>query len=195
MKTAIVLAGRHDITDKMYKPILNEFKAQGWEKVIFYEPDWSVKSVQKLVSDFLEKIPDHTQPLTLMGFSLGAMIALIASGKLSVKNLILCSPSGYFLEYDRILTNEDKVWANTELADFREFSAVQVIRKARVGRSVILAGENELQEWPDFKQWIEDLKRLTDWRYVQIPNVGHKIEDSGYQTEIRKIIHQLVLWA
>lgn len=68
MKTAIILAGKHDITDAMYKPIESEFKAQGWERVIFYEPDWSVKSVRKLVADFWEKVPADAQSLTLLGF-------------------------------------------------------------------------------------------------------------------------------
>ncbi len=191
MKTAIVLTGRHDITDDMYLPIIKELKAQGWERVIFYEPDWSVRSVRRLVSDFMEKVPDDAQPLTLLGFSLGAMIALIASGKLDVENLILCSPSGYFSEYDKILTDEDRTWAEKELTDFRSFSAAQTIHNARVMRGILLAGEDELKAWPDFRQWINDLKQQTGWRYIKIPNTGHEIGAPTYQAQIQNIINRL----
>lgn len=191
MKTAIVLAGRHDITDKMYEPIVNEFRDQGWEKVAFFDPNWDVRNVQKLVSDFVQEVSGDVQPLTLLGFSLGAMIALIASSKLDVENLILCSPSGYFLEYAKILPDDDRKWAEEELVGFENISAVSTVRNARVARGFLLAGENELKEWPDFMQWIDDLKHQTKWQYIQVPNTGHEIEATKYQAAVRSIIHEL----
>lgn len=119
------------------------------------------------------------------------MIALIASEKRNVESLILCSPSGYFLEYDKILTDDDRVWADTELADFRDFSAAQTIQNARVEQGVLLAGENELEHWPDFKQWVKDLRHQTGWQYIQISNTGREIEAAAYRAEIRQVVHEL----
>lgn len=191
MRTAIVLAGRHDITDKMYRPIVDEFKTQGWDKVIYYGPDWDAKSVEKLISDFLKKVPDDAQPLTLLGFSLGAMIALIAAEKLKIENLILCSPSGYFQEYDTLLTDDDRAWADKELTDFRNYSAVQVIRNVYPAHGVLLAGESGLKQWPDFKKWVEDLKSNSGWKYIELAKTGHEIESFTYQAAIRKVIHDI----
>jgi pimeloyl-ACP methyl ester carboxylesterase len=192
MKTAVILAGRHTITDAMYQPIVSEFKACGWEQVHFYEPDWSVTNVVKLVDDFLAKLPQNSAPLTVLGFSLGAMIALIAANKISVENLILCSPSGYFAEYSQLLTNEDREWANKNLEDFRDFSASTIIDRAKVHHGVVLAGEVELREWPGFRQWIADLKSQTAWQYIELPGTGHEIEAPMYQQAIKKVINDTV---
>jgi hypothetical protein len=58
------------------------------------------------VSDFIATFPEDNQLLAFLGFSLGAMIALIATTRIAVDNLILCSPSGYFAEYDIALTKK-----------------------------------------------------------------------------------------
>lgn len=191
MKIAIVLAGRHEITKDQYQPIVNEFQANGWERVIFYEPNWQTNNVESLVSNFIASLPEDNQPLTLLGFSLGAMIALIATTRTAVDNLILCSPSGYFAEYDKLLTHDDKAWANENLKDFRGFFATKTITNAKVSRGVIIAGQAELEQWPDFRQWVSDLKSQTGWKYIEIPGAGHEIEALAYQDSIKKIIHTI----
>jgi len=188
MKTAIVLAGRHEVTKDRYQPIVKEFQENGWDNVIFYEPKWRTASVEQLVSDFIASLPEDNEPLTLFGFSLGAMIALITAGRVTVENLILCSPSGYFAEYDIALTEDDRAWANENLRDFRNFSATNTISNAKVTRGVILAGQTELMQWPDFKQWVDDLKSYTGWQYIELPETGHEIEAPAYQKAIRKVI-------
>ncbi len=191
MKTAIVLAGRHEITKDRYRPIVKEFQENGWENVIFYEPNWQTNSVEGLVSDFVASLPEDNEPLTLLGFSLGAMIALITTTKIAVDNLILCSPSGYFTEYDAMLTRDDRVWANENLKDFRDFSAAETLNSANIFRGVIVAGKTELEQWPDFRQWVNDLKSQTGWQYIELPGTGHEIEASIYQESIKKIIHTI----
>jgi pimeloyl-ACP methyl ester carboxylesterase len=191
MKTAIVLAGRHEVTKDQYQPIVKEFQENGWENVIFYEPNWQTNSVERLVSDFIAGLPEGKEPLTLLGFSLGAMIALISASRITVENLILCSPSGYFSEYDVALTEDDRVWANENLKDFQNFSATNVASNAKVSRGVIIAGQTELEQWPDFSQWINDLKSQTNWKYIELPETGHEIEAPAYQETIKKIIHTI----
>lgn len=191
MKTAIVLAGQHEITEDQYQPIVNEFQENGWERVIFYEPNWETSNVESLVSNFIATLPEDNQPLTLLGFSLGAMIALIATTRIAVDNLILCSPSGYFAEYDAALTQDDRAWANENLNDFRNFSATNTITNAKVSLGVIIAGQTELEQWPDFRQWVNDLKSQTDWRFIELPGTGHEIEALVYQDSIKKIIHTI----
>jgi hypothetical protein len=184
MKTAIILAGKHEVTNERYQDIVKAFKESGWDQVILYEPDWQQRTVKGLVDNFLSSFPVEDSSLTLLGFSLGAMIALIASDTLDIENLVLCSPSGYFREYVPLLPADDLIYARTELGDFEEYSSVEVVNKSKAKNGYIIAGENELTEWPDFKKWIGDFRAQTAWKYIEIPDVGHEIEAPAYQGAI-----------
>lgn len=188
MKAAVVLAGNHETTENRYEAVLREFRSNGWENVMLYGPNWQATTIKQLVNDFIERLPTNREPLTLLGFSLGAMIALIAASRITVDNLVLCSPSGYFVEYDSLLSKDDRGWANRSLKDFRDFSATDVLSSTRAARGIIIAGQTELEDWPDFRKWITDLKSWTNWQYIEVPNTGHEIEASRYQDTIKKTI-------
>jgi pimeloyl-ACP methyl ester carboxylesterase len=188
MKTALILTGKHEITDERYQGIVKAFKDAGWNQAILYEPDWRRHTVKELIDDFLSFIPTDSEPLTLLGFSLGAMIALIASDTLDVDNLALCSPSGYFKEYAPLLTGDDLDYARKDLSDFESYSAIEAISKSKAKRGNIIAGENELAEWPDFKKWVSDLRFQTGWDYTELSGVSHEIEAPGYQEAIKSMI-------
>lgn len=191
MKTAILLSGRHEPTEERYKGVEQFFKDAGWEQVVRYDSDWGLSNVKRFADDFLQTLPDNCQPLTLFGFSLGAMIALIASTKVDVDNLILCSPSGYFKEYISLLSAEDMGWAKEHLKDFESWSAIEIIKSSKASNGYILAGENELKMWPDFKKWIEDLQSQTQWPLSVVSGIAHEIEASQYQQIIHLIIKDL----
>jgi len=190
MKTSIVISGRHDPTDARYKDIRHSFEKAGYQ-VVFHVPNWQLHSIEELVEELLQKIPNDKNPLTLFGFSLGAMIALVASTKRGVDNLILCSPSGYFKEYASKLTEEDMSWAHEHVKDFKNWSAQQTIHEAKVKHGYIVAGENELREWEDFKQWVDDLHAQTRWPLKVVPNVAHEIEALTYQESVKAIVQAL----
>lgn len=187
-KTALILTGKHEVTDERYQSIVEAFKSAGWDRVILYEPDWQQHTVKGLVNDFLGSVSADCQPLTLLGFSLGAMIALIASNTLDVENLALCSPSGYFKEYIPFLTPDDLNYAHSELGGFDECSSVETINKSKAKNGCIIAGENELTEWPDFRKWVDDLKSQTGWNCTELPGVRHEVEAPAYQEAIKSMI-------
>jgi len=190
MKTAIVLAGRHEVTEERYQPIIDEFKNAGWPNVLLHRPDWQKLSIEELVAEFTRSLTASNAPLTLLGFSLGAMIALIASSKIGVENIVLCSPSGYFLEYDSLLSVDDRKWAEKKLGDYKTFSAKEIIAGTTAKNGFIIAGETELRA-PDFKHWLDDLKSSTQWSYTELPNTGHEIEAPNYQNAIKTVIYTL----
>lgn len=192
MKSAIVITGRHEATAERYQGIINYLLSSGWQDPVLYQPDWSRRSISDLVDDFL-KITDVSdpRPLTVIGFSLGGMIALIASNMQPIESLILCSPSGYFKEYARLLTSDDLVWAQKHLQDFKDYSAHTVIDESNVKHGFVIAGENELAEWRDFKVWINDLRSQTRWTYREVAGVGHEIEAAGYQSRIKQIVQEI----
>jgi len=49
----------------------------------------------------------------------------------------------------------------------------------------------ELQEWADFKQWVDDLHAQTGWPLKVVPNVAHEIETPAYQESVKAIIQTL----
>jgi hypothetical protein len=191
MKTAIILVGRHEVTNKRYQGLVAMFLESGWERVLLYEPDWRQVTIKKLVTDFLQFVPENSQPLTLLGFSLGAMIAFVASAGLKIDNLILCSPSGYFKEYANLLSTDDLAWARGHLKDFENYSATELVSKSQVKNGHIIAGQIELEEWSDFEQWVTDLRAKSGWTFSELPNVGHEIESPNYQDAIKALINKL----
>jgi len=60
-----------------------------------------------------------------------------------------------------------------------------------VVQGYILAGQDELDEWPDFKQWTNDLRASTDWRLSIIPQTGHEIGAPRYQEAVINLAKQL----
>jgi pimeloyl-ACP methyl ester carboxylesterase len=191
MKTAIIIVGKHEPTEKRYKHIEQAFRQSGWEQVIALVPDWKIRNIQKLVAECAQKIPDDNQPLTFFGFSMGAMLALILSNKMPAENLILGSPSGYFTEYEPLLSENDKKWAKEYLEDFEQWSAKDVIAQTHAKNGYLLAGEQELRNWPEFNKWIQDLHTQTNWPVAILPDTGHEIEAEPYQTCIKHIIENL----
>lgn len=191
MKIAIILAGRHDVTDARYGDLVDEFQKLKWDQTVLYEPNWEKQTIAALVDEFLVTIPKNAQEITLVGFSLGALIALVASGKIQINTLILCSPSGYFNEYKELLSLDDLEWARTYLRDFEQYAVNEVIASSTTKRGFIFAGENELREWNDFRQWISDLSRRTGWKYTEIPRTGHEIEAPAYQAAVQALIRNL----
>lgn len=191
MRTSIIISGNHEFTNARYKSIGTYFEDADF-RVKFHTPDFGLNTIEKLVEEFLENVsPDDKQELTLLGFSMGAMITLVASSKIAVENLILCSPSGYFREYAPLLADDDMAWAKEHLSDFRQWSAKETIKQAKVGHGYIAAGEKELAEWVDFGQWTNDLHEQTGWPLTIVPGTGHEIEAPQYQAAIKTIVQAL----
>jgi pimeloyl-ACP methyl ester carboxylesterase len=142
--------------------------------------------------ELLAQLPDGAE-VTLLGFSMGAMIALMAAARVEVKNLILSSPSGYFREYAPLLTPEDADWARTNVPEFTELSAVDAMRAARVENGFVLAGEKELALWPEFRQWVDDLSAAKGWPVTVVPGAEHEIGDTEYQKMVGQVVNSLSL--
>jgi len=191
MKTVLVLPGwHHDPAEKRYTNIVEFFHAAGFD-VRTHNPDWDKRNTSDWVNDLLADLPDDKSQLTLFGFSMGAMISLLAATHIPVENLILCSPSGYFREYTLLLGDEDAKWAQDNIKDFEELSVSSIFKQIKVQNGYILAGDREFKQWPDFEQWIGDLKMQTNWPLTTIPDTGHEIEATGYQYAVANLIQQL----
>ena len=175
MKSAILLPGwEQDPNEKRYTALLDSFREAGFDARA-HNPDWTKRNTQEWVDDLLKGLPANTDQLTLLGFSMGALIALLATTHIKVENLILCSASGYFGEYIPLLTQDDMKWAKENVSNFEALSATDTLARAQVEHGYIFAGDQELQEWADFRKWIDDLKTQTGWKLSVISETGHEI--------------------
>jgi pimeloyl-ACP methyl ester carboxylesterase len=193
MKVAIILTGHHEATPERYDAISDMFRSCGWDKVEIFESDWTQNTVQDLVDNFLlfmKKFQDNDN-ITLLGFSLGGMVWLLASNKIILDHLILCSPSGYFKELVPYLKKEDSEWADINISDFRNISAVNVIKNSRTKAGFVIAGGAEIAKWYDLKRWINIIRKSTNWEYIELRDIGHEIESNAYQNAIKEVILKL----
>ncbi len=191
MKTAIIIPGWQEETSKHHEEIAQLFHERGYEQVVIHTPNWKKASMKYFVSDFLNTISSDGDAHTLFGFSMGAMIALVVSCTVQVDNLILCSPSGYFKEYMSLFSEEDFAWTAKNLPDFSAYSSADILDSLRVNNGYIIAGEKELAEWPDFRQWITDLREKTSWQYSEVTTVGHDIAHVDYMRQIAQVIRSI----
>lgn len=191
MKKAIIIPGlTEEIITEPYERIAGYFKESGFRPTII-RPNWSEKNTKKWVEAILNSIDGKHDEVTIFGFSMGAMIALLCSTRITLENLILCSPSGYFLEYAPLLTKDDMAWATSNITDFKDLSARVTLSDSSSANTFVLAGGKELEDWADFRQWISDIQAQTSWSLTTIKDTGHEIEAQEYQDAVSKLIKNL----
>ena len=191
MKIAVIIPGwEHNPDEIRYTNIINLFQESGFV-ARSYNPDWSTHDPKDWVDGLVNSLKKNDGPITLLGFSMGAMTALLASSEIAVDTLILCSPSGYFKEYAQLLTPNDLAWGRENIIGFEQLSAVNSIKHAQVKKGHLLAGSSELDDWGDFKQWMGDLQLQTNWQLDIVPDTAHAIEAPNYQQALATLIHKL----
>ena len=98
-KVLFVIPGfRQQPTSRAYKELGKLLKNCGYSPILVKIP-WKNSTISQNTEYFLKKFEKtKTQKKYILGFSYGAMIALIASTKVSSSGLIICSLSPYFKE-------------------------------------------------------------------------------------------------
>ncbi|MCL5071361.1 MAG: alpha/beta hydrolase [Actinobacteria bacterium] len=98
-KTIFIIPGyRQRPENKAYKDLAKIVKAEGYNPVLISIP-WKQTTISENCEYFLKLFKKiNADEKYILGFSFGAMIAFLASTKISVSGLILCSLSPYFKE-------------------------------------------------------------------------------------------------
>jgi predicted alpha/beta hydrolase family esterase len=189
LKQAIIAPGWPDTgQEPKYRVLKEAFVEQGYSVTIL-RLAWDKNLMSVWVDQLVQSIDKDADSLTLLGFSMGAMASLIVSTQVRVNTAIICSSAGYFNEYKPFLTDDDLEWAEKNMADFGQFTTSKLFSGFKVEHGYILAGDQELAEWPDFKQWMDDLKYTTRWSFNILPATGHDIGADEYQKQLLSLIH------
>ncbi len=173
-KTIFIIPGfRHLPTNKAYKEIAKLLKTEGYDPIPVTIP-WKQTTISENTEYFLKKFKrklhqDGMQKVYILGFSFGAMIAFLASTKVKVNGLILCSLSPFFKEdvLKKVKSLRDK--------DFSQLHCATLAKRIMAKKILMLYGAKETKPL---------IKRVTT-AYEQIPS------DNKYLFAIQKTEHDI----
>jgi esterase/lipase len=188
-KTIFIIPGfRHTPQQKAYKTIAGMLKKEGYYPIVV-SVSWKNTTISQNTTSFVKRYKKvRRKEKYILGFSFGAMIALLASTKVKTHGLILCSLSPYFKE-DKI------VWSPTigtkRYKDFSQLYATRLARSVKTGKTLFLYGAKEAKPL---------INRVND-TYASIPSTkkyllpihktDHDIASSDYLNTIHHATHYL----
>ena len=153
-----------------------------WKQNITQNTDYFLKEFKKITG----------KKKYILGFSFGAMIALLASTKVSVNGLILCSLSPYFKEDLPKISKSDyarikKLYYN----DFTKLSFQKMAKKTKAKQILMLYGAREATSLKNRVSETYNEINLKNKYLLPISRTEHNIGDYKYLNKISKIIKLL----
>lgn len=177
------------IVSKQYGWLVSYLKDKGYD-VISVPIKWNYRTLTQNAQEFIEFYKrNKTSNDYVLGFSFGAVIALMTAETISPKKLFLCSLSPDFKEDSKYMSHWlRKYIGEHRYADTTTRSAIK-LSKALSIKTVILYGENEGDEFPQLKRRCEETAFLArDARLVIVPNAPHDISAPMYQSALKKLL-------
>ncbi len=187
-KTIFIIPGfRHTPSQKAYKTLASLLKKEGYFPIPVIIP-WQHRTISENTEYFLKEYKKiRRSEKHILGFSYGAMIALIASTKVDVSGLILCSLSPFFKED----VYQKKSKQTYQYADFSRLHFGRLAGRIKAKQILMLYGAKEEKSL---------IKRVNE-AYYQIPSshkylmpiqkTEHDIGDKRYLQKIQYATKQL----
>lgn len=179
----------HKPTDLAYRRLASFLRSKGFQ-VVVVKIDWK----HRVMSDYVEQFktlyskyePGENQ---ILGFSFGAVIALISAAELKPRRLFLCSLSPCFKEDLKFVSNNDaKIIGKRRINDFKNYSAIEYAKHVKVPTTVFCGG-SEAKRYPALirrcKQTVNVMKNA---HLVMATDAPHDIAYPTYDEAIKKSI-------
>jgi esterase/lipase len=172
-------------------------KYQGWMKPFFKKKGFIVKEVPvhwkyRTMSDYVEEFElfyekNKSEKNYVLGFSFGAVIALISAEVLSPDKLFLCSLSPYFKEDFHAFAPRTKRFLGVKkYKDFKKYSAKTLTKNLSIP-TVIFYGETEGKKFPQLKVRAEEtVKTISKGRLIVVKDAPHQIDFPAYVEAIKR---------
>jgi esterase/lipase len=192
-KVVFIIPGFRQVsTHKPYKALFHILKYAGYTPIVITIP-WKNATISKNTAYFLKEYKKiHAKKKYILGFSFGAMIAFIASTKVHVSGLILCSLSPYFKEDVSKTKNYAKLSISTyQYQDFLQLHCASLVKKIRAKKILMLYGTLEA------KSLVKRVKKtfnqipLKNKFLIPIKKTEHNIGDNRYLYAIHQIAKDL----
>lgn len=125
----------------------------------------------------------------VLGFSYGAVIALLTANNLKPKKIYLCSLSPDFKEDFKYMDKQSKKYIGKRRMDDVKTRSGKKIAKSLAVPSVVFYGEVEGKKYPDLRKRCEETARLArNSRFIKVKNAPHDISHPEYQKAIKSIL-------
>ncbi|MCL4418739.1 hypothetical protein M1146_01400 [Patescibacteria group bacterium] len=192
-KTIFIIPGfAQRPTNKAYKEIARILKSEGYFPVLVTIP-WRKSTISQNSEYFLKVYKKiKARKKYILGFSYGAMIAFIASTKVSTSGLILCSLSPYFKE-DIPKTNKNQSLIMTARYDaFSKLHCAVLAKKIKARRILMLYGAQEAK--PLIRRVTDAFDQISTEKkhLIRISETKHEIGDKRYLNTIHQATRELL---
>lgn len=183
--TLFIIPGfREKISHKQYVGLRNAFPKKDFD-VVLVPIVWDRRVMTDWIDQFSECYESHRGKKNIvLGFSYGAMIALLTAKTLRPDRLILCSLSPYFAEdLPKIPMWWKRFIGKRRTEDFSRYSMKKAVKGISITTTVFIGG-GEQKKFPQLKRrCVEGAKELSA-SLIVVPNVLHDIGDPRYRVAI-----------
>ncbi len=187
-KTFFIIPGfKQKAGNKSFVWLGNLLKDRGFE-VVKVSICWERRTMKEYVEDFIEVYKKYQSGENyILGFSYGAVIALLSANALKPKKIYLCSLSPDFKEDVSAMTPWLKKYVGKRrIAYSLKTSGREIAKNLRIS-SVIFYGEAEARGYPQIKVRCEETANLAARsKLVVVEKSPHQIDFPTYKTALIK---------
>ncbi|MEJ0054033.1 MAG: hypothetical protein WDN10_04940 [bacterium] len=182
--------GESHTRQRGYDALAEMFKAKGIVPV-HIEIDWHGKKPSRFgeyAKQFLQQYEKPRQTETyILGFSFGAIIALISAKQAKPTNLILCSPSPFFTEDMKTFKPALRKWwkENFVESDYSFDAIAPMIRQ----KTYVIVGDKEDVECG--KRARAAKRNIRNSQLVTAKGAKHNISQKEYLAAVWKVVSKL----
>lgn len=191
----------HSPQNKAYLEISKQLRKQGHIPVSIKIP-WVKSTISQNTSYFIDKYERKLslksknlkrRKVYILGFSFGALIAMIASTKLSVNGLILCSLSPFFKEdLPKTKPPQKSILERTRYQDFSKFHYRKIAKTTKAKKVLMLYGSKESK--PLIKRVTKTYANISARNKYLLPiqKTEHNISDKKYLSTINQVLTNFI---
>jgi esterase/lipase len=192
-KTFFIIPGfRMRAGHKSFKWLVASLKEKGF-KVVKTPVDWNYKTLSKNTLEFINFFNKNKgNENYILGFSYGAVIALLSANIVKPRKIYLCSLSPDFKE-DRKSMKKDiiKYIGKRRFAEAYTREGKNFAKELKVS-SVVFYGEAEGKKFPSLKIRCKETATLAkNSKLVVVKNAPHRIDFPTYIAAIKNVLSKI----
>lgn len=176
------------VSDSDYVWLVTYLTKQGY-KVRGVPIRWSYRTVSQNAAEFLNYFNQHkTEQNYILGFSYGAVIALLTTNQTNPQVLYLCSLSPDFAEDATSVPEWIKGYIGKRRYQDMQSRIAQTLATELTCETLVFYGEEEGEEFPALKKRSEETAKLAqNSKLIIVKNAPHNIKHPEYQIALKKI--------
>lgn len=190
LKTIFLIPGfKEQISDIRYQWLTSYLHSKKYE-VKSVPISWNNHTVTQNAEEFLNFFQKNKSNNNhVLGFSYGAVIALMTASEVLPKKLILCSLSPEFKEDTSSMSSWVKQYIGVKRCADAKTRSASKLAKSLETETVILCGERESVEHPQLLKRGKETARLAkNASLIMVKDAPHDISFPSYQAAIKKVV-------